>query len=82
QRIALARALLRPRPLVLLDEPTASLDLAGEQAVLDAMSELFVERCCTVVCASHRAATLSWADRVIEVRDGQVFEATDHAVLV
>ena len=81
QRIALARALLRPRPLVLLDEPTASLDLSGEQAVLDAMAELFAERACTVVCASHRAATLSWADRVIEVRDGTLFERSIDEVL-
>ena len=74
QRIALARALLRPKPLVLLDEPTASLDPAGERFVLDAMAELFAERACTVVCASHRATTMRWADRVIEVRDGRLCE--------
>ena len=70
QRVALARALLRPRPLILLDEPTASLDPASEALVLEALGDLLAERSATVICASHRAATMAWADRVVEVRQG------------
>lgn len=72
QRIALARALLRPRPLILLDEPTASLDPESEQLVLDALADLLAERSSTVICATHRAATIAWADRVVEVRRGEL----------
>ena len=71
QRVALARALLRPCPVVLLDEPTASLDHAGEHAVLAAMDELFKLRNCTVVYASHRRAAMSWVDRIVEIGDDQ-----------
>ena len=81
QRIALARALLRPKPLVLLDEPTASLDPAGERLVLEAMDELFAERACTVICASHRAATIRWADRVIEVCDGALSDVSSEGLV-
>ncbi|MEX0914528.1 MAG: thiol reductant ABC exporter subunit CydD [Wenzhouxiangellaceae bacterium] len=72
QRIALARALLRPRPLILLDEPTASLDPGSEAMVLAALADLLAERSATVICATHRAATMAWADRVVEVRQGEL----------
>jgi len=70
QRVALARALLRPRPLILLDEPTASLDPESEDLVLETLADLLAERSATVICATHRAATMAWADRVVEVRQG------------
>lgn len=72
QRIALARALLRPRPLILLDEPTASLDPESEAMVLEALANLLAERSSTVICATHRAATMAWADRVVEIREGKL----------
>jgi len=70
QRVALARALLRPRPLILLDEPTASLDPDSEATVLEALADLLAERSSTVICASHRAATMAWADRVVALQHG------------
>ena len=72
QRVALARALLRPRPLILLDEPTASLDPASEALVLEALGDLLAERSATVICASHRAATMAWADRVVTLEGGKL----------
>jgi len=76
QRIALARALLRPRPLILLDEPTASLDFESEAEVLAALRGALDARPATVVCATHRDAMIDWADRVLEVDGGEVREVS------
>ncbi len=63
QRVALARAFLRDAPLLLLDEPTASLDGQTEQEVLEAVRRLAEGR--TVVLVAHRPALLEIADRVV-----------------
>ena len=63
QRVALARAFLRDAPLLLLDEPTASLDGQTEQEVLEAVQRLSEGR--TVVLVAHRPALLEIADRVL-----------------
>lgn len=63
QRIALARAFVRDAPLLLLDEPTASLDGETEGAVLEAVRRLMVGR--TVIMVSHRPALLGLADQVV-----------------
>jgi thiol reductant ABC exporter CydD subunit len=65
RRIALARALVREAPLVLLDEPTAHLDTKTAAQIRLALERL--ERKCTVVIASHDASLLSLADRTIEL---------------
>ncbi|MFF3765924.1 thiol reductant ABC exporter subunit CydD [Streptomyces sp. NPDC001922] len=65
QRIALARAFLADRPLVLLDEPTAHLDGATEEAVAAAVGRLSRGR--TVLLVAHRPALLPLADRVLEL---------------
>jgi len=74
QRVALARALLKPRPLLLLDEPTAGLDAAGEAEVLSALDRVLRDSPMTVVCASHRAGVMHWAERIVEVDAGRVLE--------
>jgi thiol reductant ABC exporter CydD subunit len=65
QRVALARAFLRDAPLLLLDEPTASLDGQTEADILDAVRRLAAGR--TVVMVAHRPALVSIADRVVDI---------------
>ncbi|MFI1223982.1 MULTISPECIES: thiol reductant ABC exporter subunit CydD [unclassified Streptomyces] len=63
QRLALARAFLADRPILLLDEPTASLDGASEAGIVDAVRRLAAGR--TVLLVVHRPALLAVADRVV-----------------
>ena len=65
QRVALARALVRDAPLLLLDEPTASLDGATEDEVLAALGRLVRGR--TALLVAHRPALIAFADRVVEL---------------
>jgi ATP-binding cassette subfamily C protein CydD len=69
QRVAIARAFLRAAPLLLLDEPTASLDPATEGEVLDSLRRLAIGR--TVILASHSAAAQSFGGRRLDLRDGR-----------
>jgi len=82
QRIALTRALLDPAPLVVLDEPSAHLDAASEQRVLDVVARLRDEGRAVLVIA-HRPRLVALADDVMEVRGapapGQLVEAGEHA---
>jgi thiol reductant ABC exporter CydD subunit len=64
-RLALARAILRDSPLLLLDEPTAGLDLATERAVLGGLRDALRDR--TVLIVTHRPAPLELCDRVVTV---------------
>ncbi|WP_449483009.1 thiol reductant ABC exporter subunit CydD [Streptomyces avidinii] len=68
QRLALARAFLADRPVLLLDEPTAALDGETEAAVVDAVRRLAVGR--TVLLVVHRPALLAVADRVVRIGAG------------
>ncbi|MEU9285809.1 thiol reductant ABC exporter subunit CydD [Streptomyces sp. NPDC048275] len=68
QRLAVARAFLADRPVLLLDEPTASLDGATEEEIVAAVRRLAVGR--TVLLVAHRPALLAVADRVVRLESG------------
>jgi ATP-binding cassette subfamily B protein len=72
QRLAIARAILRDAPILILDEPTASLDVESEAEVMHAINKLIVGR--TVLTISHRLSTLGNVDEILVMRDGQVVE--------
>jgi ABC-type transport system involved in cytochrome bd biosynthesis fused ATPase/permease subunit len=70
RRVAFARALLRRAPLLLLDEPTAHLDAASADTIVDVLAAL--PRARTVLVATHDARVLRAADRVLELRGGRL----------
>jgi ATP-binding cassette, subfamily C, bacterial CydCD len=73
RRLALARALLRPAGLLVLDEPTGDLDAEAEQRLWATLERLHGER--TVLILTHRVALARGADQVVVLGDGQVLEA-------
>jgi thiol reductant ABC exporter CydD subunit len=74
-RVALARALVRRAPLLLLDEPTAHLDPLTEMAVLDTLDRL--RGSCTIVVAAHREAVATRAGRVLRLEAGRLATGTE-----
>ena len=80
QRVALARAFFRDAELVILDEPTASLDPRAEAELFAAVRELFAGR--SVVLISHRFATVRLADHIYVLEAGRMIEHGDHEELM
>jgi ATP-binding cassette subfamily B protein len=80
QRIAIARALIRNAPVILLDEPTAALDTESERVVQDAMGELIKGR--TTLVIAHRLHTIAAADMIHVVERGAIVESGKHAELL
>lgn len=79
-RIAIARAFLRDAPILLLDEPTAALDAASEEAIRQTLAELAQGR--TTILVAHRLASVTGADQIVVLDGGKVIEAGDHAELM
>jgi ABC-type transport system involved in cytochrome bd biosynthesis fused ATPase/permease subunit len=79
QRLAMARALLKDAPLLLLDEPTAHLDLATESGVLHALAAAMRGR--TVLMATHRLVMMERMDEILVLDGGRVVERGTHAQL-
>ena len=80
QRIAIARALLKDAPLLLLDEPTASLDARNEVAVQKAIGQLVRNK--TVIMIAHRLKTIEHADQILVVNEGRIEETGTHRELL
>jgi len=80
QKIALARAYLRDAQLLILDEPTASLDARAEKEVFDRFAELISGK--TAVLISHRFSTVRMADLILFLENGQLLEMGSHHALL
>ena len=76
QRIAIARAVVGERKLLLADEPTGSLDTASGDEVIELIASLPRRHGTAVVLVTHEPRFASWADRVIFLRDGRVVDET------
>ncbi len=73
QRLAIARALVRDAPILVLDEPTASLDVEAEAEVMRAIEQLVIGR--TVLMITHRLSTIGQNDRVVVLDGGEIVES-------
>ncbi len=80
QRLALARAIMRDAPLLLLDEPTAALDAESEAQVQDALERFMAGR--TTLMVAHRLSTIRDADRILVLDDGRIVEQGTHDKLM
>jgi ATP-binding cassette subfamily B protein/subfamily B ATP-binding cassette protein MsbA len=72
QRLAIARALLKDAPILLLDEPTSALDAFTESSLMEALEELMRGR--TTIIIAHRLSTIRNADRVVALEGGRIVE--------
>ena len=80
QRLAIARAILRDAPVLILDEATAALDNESERLVQDALSHLMPDR--TTLVIAHRLSTIEHADQVLVLDQGELVEQGTHAELL
>jgi subfamily B ATP-binding cassette protein MsbA len=80
QRLAIARALLRDSPILVLDEATSSLDLESERLVQDALTTLMRDRTSFVI--AHRLSTVRRADAIVVLEDGRIAEMGRHEELL
>jgi subfamily B ATP-binding cassette protein MsbA len=80
QRLAIARALLKDAPILILDEATSSLDSESERLVQDALEKLMTTR--TTLVIAHRLSTIRNADRIVVLVDGAVAEEGTHEELL
>jgi subfamily B ATP-binding cassette protein MsbA len=80
QRLAIARAILRDAPILILDEATAALDNESERLVQNALQKLMPDR--TTLVIAHRLSTIEHADQVLVLDHGKLVEQGTHAQLL
>ena len=80
QRIAIARAIVREAPILILDEPSSGLDATSEQLVFEALERLMQEKTCVVI--AHRLATIQRADVIFVLNEGTIVEQGKHEDLL
>jgi ABC-type multidrug transport system fused ATPase/permease subunit len=80
QRICVARAFLRDAPILILDEPTSSIDSKTEGVILDSLEDLMEGR--TSFMIAHRLSTVRHADQILVMQDGRIVERGTHEELV
>jgi ATP-binding cassette, subfamily B, bacterial len=80
QRIAIARAVIRNTPILILDEPTSDLDAGSEKLVYEALDRLMSGK--TVITIAHRLSTIRSADVIFVVKDGRLVERGTHEELI
>jgi ATP-binding cassette subfamily B protein len=80
QRLAVARALLRDAPILILDEPTAAMDAEAEHELYQQLRELAHDR--MTILISHRFSTVRMADRILVLENGEIVEEGTHETLL
>ncbi len=80
QRLSIARALLKDPPILILDEATASVDMATERLIQEALEHLMSHRTCFVI--AHRLSTILRADQILVLERGRIIERGTHASLL
>ncbi len=80
QRLSIARAILKDSPIVLLDEPTSSLDSLNDRAVRTALAALLHGK--TVIVVAHRLPTIQSADQILVVESGRIVQSGAHRELI
>lgn len=82
QRIAIARAILKDAPILILDEATSSLDSQTEKLIQESLNFLIEDKKKTVIAVAHRLSTLKHMDRIIVLDKGKIIEQGTHHKLI
>jgi ATP-binding cassette, subfamily B, bacterial len=80
QRIAIARAVIRDTPILIMDEPTSGLDASSEKLVFEALDRLIQNK--TAIVIAHRLSTIRSADVIFVIQDGRIVQRGKHAELL